>query len=492
MNDTPTGASTALDDLERDVVRALRAKADQLLVDDRPFRADATPVEPTRLGSPGPRRRVLALAAAVAVLAGGVAAVQRLSSADDREARPGTLAAGPRYTMRDDGMAGFLPATLPDGWTLQDLDAGNTLVARSELTWQLFGDDGPSPLSPGVLVGSTANEEGRVIEDATRTIHGRPASVGPSPEPQAPDGALRASWIAGDVVHDAIAVGTTEAELVAFLESLTPHDDPTTGFVAPADADLREIETATVGDQYTARATYAGPAGGNDTVMVTTESPDRYGGLLHRLAGEPGIDGFVLHGTSGGDRDHPFASLARRDGWTLEVMSEASPSVAEDPALLDELLDGLEPVTTQQLVDIGLAEPVTATATVGGWTVDVHGTDAAALAMCLTPDAGRTACTTAEDWHVPDVTTGSAVVDGRWTVTVVADRTTSPTVQPAPNGYAEWPEGAPRDALHGEQERTGDQVVEVFTIPADVDAVGVTVPTGDGQATGITYDRPGS
>jgi hypothetical protein len=403
---------------------------------------------------------------------------------------PGTLAAGWRYTTRDDGVAGFLPAALPEGWTLQDLNAGHTLVARSQATWQLFGDDGPSPLSRGVLVGSIANDEGRVIEGATQTVRGHPASVGPSPEPQAPAGALRASWIDGDVVHDATAVGMTETELVAFLESLAPHEDPATGVAAPADTGLPEVDTAIVGDQYTAGATYAGPVGNNDTVRVTTESPDLYGGLLQRLVGEPSAGGFAIHGVTGGDEDYPFVSLAREDGWTIEVMSQASQSVAQDPALLDDLLDNMEQVTTQQLVDVGLAEPVTATGTVGGWTIEVHGTDTAEVAMCLTPEAGERACTTAEDWPVPGLTTGSAVVGGQWILTVVTDGTVTPTVRPAPNGDREGPEDLSQDPLDGERGRSGDHVIEVFAIPADVDTVGVMVSTGQSEATGRTYDRP--
>jgi hypothetical protein len=33
-------------------------------------------------------------------------------------------------------------------------------------------------------------------------------------------------------------------------------------------------------------------------------------------------------------------------------------------------------------------------------------------------------------------------------------------------------------------------VVEVFTVPADVDAVDVMIATNDGQAAGFTYDPP--
>jgi hypothetical protein len=486
MNDTPT-----LDDLEREVARTLHAKADQIAVDDAPFSAEAaTRGEVVRFTSTRSRRRgALAVAAAAIVVAGAVSLVHRLTSVDETDVAMLDATAGVSYGLRAVGTAGFVPATLPDGWTLQQMSVGSTLsVPRAR--WQLFGD-GAGALGRGVLVGSTANDEGRVIPGPNDTIHDRPTLVRASADPQAPAGALEASWIEGDLVHDAIAVGMTEAELVAVLDSLVPHEDPTSGFRSVAGSGLSEIDAVTVDDTYSSSLTYVGPAGRTDTVRVTAESPDHYGGLLHRLAGEPRGDGFLLHGQTGGDPGYPFVSLARDDGWTVEVLSTRSQTVAQDPGLLDVILDRLEPATGQQLIDVGLAQPVTTTHAVGGWTIDIHGTDTDDLAMCITPAAGETVCSTAQNAPgAPGLTTGSASVGDEWIVVAVTDGAGPATVRTAPSSGLDRPENFSPDDLRGEQERSGDRVVEVFTVPPDVDAVDVMIPAKDGEAAGFTHDRP--
>jgi hypothetical protein len=60
---------------------------------------------------------------------------------------------------------------------------------------------------------------------------------------------------------------------------------------------------------------------------------------------------------------------------------------------------------------------------------------------------------------------------------------TAPTSGPGP------PEAVSPDELRGEQLRSADPVVQVFTLPADGDAVDAMIPTYDGQAAGFTYDR---
>lgn len=202
----------------------------------------------------------------------------------------------------------------------------------SAAQWQLFGSEGQPSLSRGVVVGSTDNVEGRSIERPTRTIHGQPAEVGPSPEPRTPAGALKASWVEGEIVHDAIAVGLTEDALVTFLDALAPGVDAGSGFDAPAGTDLRPLDATSVDETYGAMLTYGGPGG--DSVRVTSESPDHYGGLLHQLVGEPAAGGFVIRGENGGDQRYPFVSLARDDGWTTEVKSAGS---ATEPGVLEAI-----------------------------------------------------------------------------------------------------------------------------------------------------------
>jgi hypothetical protein len=481
MNEAPV-----LDDLERQLARALRAKAGQILVDDVPFDPDAgSPlhvVPLTRHRTPG-RRALAAAAAAVVVVGLGAAAVGIARQARVPGSPTVTLATA-RYIVREDGPAGFVPARLPAGWALRDMNVGATTSPGHGARWQLFGS-AASPMARGVVVGTVRNDEGRTIEGATRTVQGRPAEVRPAPDPAAPPGAIQATWIDGGIVHEAIAVGMDEAELLAFLDALVPRDDPAAGFDAPGGTPLPEVVRAAVEDSYTTSVVYADPAGG--TVTVTATSSDPYGGLLHRLAGEPGPDGYVRHGAIGGDPSNGFVSVARSDGWTVDVAGSGSATTAEDSAILDGILASAAPVTTRQLVDLGVAQPVTATSAADGWTVELHGTPSAPVALCLTPDAGGTpTCTTAEDAAPWGLTAGSARVDGRWLVATVSDRepATIRTAALDPTRTVDGEDLTPAD-------QPGTPEVHVVTVPAGAEAVEVTVPTVGGQAVGFVYGRPG-
>lgn len=505
MNDTPT--LDDLDDLERDIVRTLRAKADQLPVDDGPFEAGARPVAALR-GPASPltsRRRILALAAAVAVLGGAVVAAQRLGSGDDTDSTgPDAVAAAPEvgvYRVPESGPAAFLPETVPEGWELREVNAGHYFGSSAhETTWQLFGADGPSPLARGVLVSSVGNVEsgsGRIVDGVVHEIGEEPI-IAPTDDPTAPDGTPEATWLDGGVLHRALARGMSEAELRAFVASLVPNDDPTTGFES-AGSDLPLLETSTVGEQQTSGVTYVGPAGAGDTIRVTAFAPDDHGGLLHRLVGEPGDDGPLIRGASSGDGDYPFVSRARQDGWTIEVLSQASPTVAADPMVLDDFLEGLQPVTRDELVDVVAAEPVSTTGTAGDWSVEVHGS-AGAVALCFTgeggesDDGGEEVCTTVESWTLPGMVTASALVGDQWVVAVVHDEAIEPMVSAA----REDQPGAPpseEDRFQGEAGHVDDgRVVEVVTVPADVDSVAVTVfltpDAAESESTMRYYVRP--
>ena len=157
MNDTHT-----LDDFELDVVRALRTKAEQIEPDDAPFRAEVDPPRNIVRLTPAraPRRRVLAAFAAVVVAAGvgfsAVGVAQRLGSPGEPDVT--MPSAGARHTVRQAGTAGFVPATMPDGWTLREMDVGATAFPGHDARWQLFGAAGASLQPRGVLVGSTPNE----------------------------------------------------------------------------------------------------------------------------------------------------------------------------------------------------------------------------------------------------------------------------------------------------------------------------------------------
>jgi hypothetical protein len=480
MNDIP-----ALDDFEHDVVRTLRVKADQLVLDEAPFRPDARGPSPfpgraphSRQPAPA-RRRLLAAAAAVALLVGGVAVVQRLS-ADTADT---AMAGAPIVwsTMPEEGTAAFVPAAMPDGWTLDHLNADSG-VSDGPATWQLFAVDGTSPLSRGVLIESAVHEDRVLGAEPTHTVHGHPALFDQTNHPLVPADALELVWADGDVFHDVTATGLTEAELLDFLESLVPHDDPATGFDAPPDAGLPKLDEVATEASYSSSLGYVDPSG-NDTVTLRAEKSGFGGGLLHRLAGTPQGDGLLIRG---GGQDYQFASLMRSDGW--EVEASARPALA-DPRQLDAILDSVEPTTRQQLIDMVAAEPVTATEAVGDWTIEVHGNDLADLALCLTVAGGETECTTAQTGA--GLMTGSAIVDGEWVVVVFTDGTEAAKVETAPSGPDPSPEGFSVETLHGETRQSGDHVVEVLTIPTDVEAVAAIVPVDDdGSQAGLGYHRP--
>lgn len=483
MNDAPT-----LDDFERDVAHALRVKADQLEVEEIPFRRDVVPaLAPTHRPTGGVGRvrlrRALVAAATIVVLVGAVAAVRATRDGADS---PDVAMAAPdvlRTSMPESGTAALVPAAMPDGWTLSEVDAWSG-PAMSAATWQLFGvdrADGTSPLPRGVLVGSTV-EEGRVLSgEPTHTVQGQPAAFVRTNNPLVPAEAIELTWADGEVFHDVVAVGLTEAELLDFVELLVPHDDPATGFEVPTDAPLPELDAVDPPpDQYNSWVSYVGPGGA--TLDVAASSADHWGGLLHRLVGAPRADGVVVYG---GDQSYQFGSGARDDGWVVDVSVRPAPV---DSALLDGALDSIGPVTRQELVDLAVAEPVTATEVVGDWTVELHGSEHGEVGMCITGAAAETACTTAlSSPGLPGLTTGSALVGDEWVVVALRDGT-----NPARIEATSRPDLVPGERLQGERRQSGDHVVEVLTVPAEVDALFVTIPLGDHQAAAAQYDRPGS
>jgi hypothetical protein len=502
MNANPT-----LDDFERDLARTLAAKAGQVDVDDAPFHPELPvrlrysgphgPGLAGRAGEVGPqgqartrhgrrvpvRRRLLAAAASAAVLAGGLAVIQALrpDGAVDVATTPAAVTWG---SLRAEGTAAFLPADVPDGWALTGVTAGSR-GNEAPANWQLFAADGPSPLARGVLVASAAYDD-RVIGEPTHTVQGHPAALRATGNSLVPAGALELEWDDGEAFHDVIAVGLEEEELIGFLDSLVPRGDPASGFDAPGGAALPELDSATVAaGTYLPSGAYGLPGGG--AVSVYAEDGGFGGGLLHRLAGRPHGDGLLL---GGGDADHAFASLARPDGWTVEVV--ARPALPE-PAQLEAILDSTRPVTRQEVIDMVTAAPVTATEAVGDWTVEVHGNDLADVGMCLTPAGGDEVCTTAQS-HA-GITAGSVLVDGEWALAVITDGPEPATVESAPTGPDPTPEGFTAEQLQGDRHQAGDRTVEVLTVPTGVAAVSAVVPAPggggeDGPMTGLGYQRP--
>jgi hypothetical protein len=481
MNESP-----ALDDFERSIAHTLNVKANQLVVDDEEaFDADVPPpVTLVRVPSDAPRprwirqhrRRLLAMAAAVVLLAGG-AAILRTSSSDS-----GSVVASQNVAWYSDDVSSLeVPSLLPDGWTITDVYPDSPAPA-DRTTWQLFAVDGPSPLSRGVLVGSEPNLDRSLPDEPTLTVRGQDAVTSPSNHPFIPAGAVEVDWAEGDYFHDVMAVGMTQAEVVAFLESLTPRAEGEAGFDAPPGASLDELDTVTLPEQmHSTGVTYTGPEGVG-SLTVTVDDVPFGGGLIHRLVGEPHAGGLMIRN---GDDDWYFVSLLRADGSTVDL-STNSPAIGEQPGGMEATLDSLRPTARRALLDMALAQPVRKTATVDGWRVVVHGRSED-LAVCLTPPARDPVCTLG--FSDGDLTTASALVDGEWVVVALTDGGT-PTVETEP--LYDAVDDDDREALDGVVDRSDGRLVRLVRVPAHADAVSVMVWDTANTAYGTGHLRPGS
>ena len=362
--------ASTLDELERQIARTLHVKADQLDVPADPFAPvdDPRPLAAVTPARPRRRRALIAAAAAAAtaMVAGvGVAGPWR----DPERTAPGAVSMS--VAPPAGGTAGLLPAT-PVGWALADVFAEGGSVDGSPATWQLFGPGGDPPLGRAVLVGTTPAGT-RSVGEETHEIQGHPAAVRERQDPLAPEGSLHVIWIGDGLAHDAIVTGMNEQEAVEVLDSLVPKPDAATGF-EPPDASLGEIASTVEEPGYQLSASYTGPGG--ETVQVTVTSQSGRGELLHRMAGERVVRGWTLRGTYD-DPDHRWVSRQRDDGWTIQASGVLSP--AADPGVLDQLIDSATPVTTADLLEIGLRHPVTDTASVADWQIEVHGTPSGTL-----------------------------------------------------------------------------------------------------------------
>jgi len=485
MNESPT-----LDDFERSVAHTLNVKADQLVVDgEETFDADVRPpVTLARASSDAARprwirqhrRRVLAMAAAVAVLVGG-AAILRTRSSDS-----GSVVASQNVVWYSDDVSSMeVPSLLPDGWTIADVTPDSPWPTNLT-TWQLFAVDGPSPLSRGVVVGSEPDVSRSLPDGPTLTVRGQDAVASPSNHPFIPAGAVEVDWAEGDYFHDVVAVGMTQDEVVDFLESLRPRAEGEAGFDAPPGASLDELETVTDAEQvHSWGLGYVGPEGVGSLTVMADDVPFG-GGLLHRLVGEPHAGGLMIRN---GDDDWSFVSLLRTDGWTVDL-STASSAIVEQPGGLVATLDSLQPAAPQELLDMGLAQPVRKTATVDGWRVEVHG-QTEDLAVCLTPPAHEPVCTLG--FSDRELTTASALVDGEWVVVALTDgRTPTFETEPPPNAEPDNDDDDDRETLDGVLDRSDGRLVELVRVPASADAVSVMVRETANTAYGTGHLRPGS
>lgn len=489
MNDTPL-----LDDFERSIVHTLHTKADQLDVDDDVFRPDAPPplrlvaagqAPPARGGRAAWRpRRLLAIAAALVLVVGGAAVLRNLrpGAGDDTISAADDMVWGVSPDEAD--VLGLSPA--PEGWILTDVSAGQTF-AEPPQTWQLFATDGVSPLRRGVLVASRPRNSEGLSGEPTHTVQDQPAYMGPSTHPYVPAGALEIEWADGDVFHQVVAVGLTKSELVDFLDALVPRAEAEAGFDPGPGADpaLPALDAETSDDQITlSTVTYALPDGSGE-VMITAESSPYGGGLLHRLVGDQRDGGAVIG--DGNGENWAFVSVTRADGSVVDVNLYGA---SGPPAVgwLESIADLAVPMTQQQILEGAVTLPVTATATVDGRTIEVHGTETKSVALCVTPAGSATVCALASGG--PEVTAGAAFVDGEWIMVVLSDATMDVTVQTSPSSRREHPEAFDAETLDGVVDETDGQIVELVTVPADVEAVMAMIPTGDDTYTGFGFETP--
>ena len=417
-------------------------------------------------------------AAAAALVIGGLG-VQRLGTGDDTEVVvPGSVSGWER-TSRSATL--LVPASLPDGWALERTDASAVPDEYDgPATSQLFAVDGRPPLGRGLVVTSG---KAAVVGDVegTHTVRGQPATLD-SWDGEGPSGRLVVYWTEDGVAHSAVSVGLTEDQLLDALESLVPHEDPTTGFAAPAGTALPELDSVVDRERSVTSVGYGGP--GDQEVSVTAQSPGA-GTLISRLDGEPRGDALVVRVLDG---DHPHVALTHADGWTVSVVAEAG---SPDPAVLDAFTEDVERFTIEQLVDSGRAGTATTLASVGDLTVEVHGSEGHDVAVCLTPDAGGSVCAGAVAEPDLGFTSASLVVDGKWTVVTITDGDEPGQVIAEPeDGWGDPMDPHPGDVLHGDREPSGDRVVEVTTVPDDVDAVVAQSPMTENGSSGHGWFRP--
>lgn len=479
MSPTPT-----IDDLERDIARTLRAKADQLTVDASPFPDAAVGhVESSRVRvASSPRRRLLAVAAVMVLLAGGAAVLRGWSSGTS--GHDTTDATGASEAWLDQTVA-FWPAG--DDWepmAVSPFSYGTTAPTR----WRLFAEaDDTSPGNGGVLVGSTRLVEGESTaievdtdQDPQYQIHGTWAHVAaPRFAGGFPRGTILASWADGTTLHRAVAVGGTAAELAAVLNSLTPAADPAAGFGPPADGSLVPIATATTADEAGTNTSLTGPSG---QLTVSASPPARYGGLLRRLAGTPTDGGLTL--TTDADvlgEGTVDATYVRDDGWFVTAAAGGAPGGTqlsiED---MSELARNARPVTRREVIDWAVGRPVTGTAIVGEWTVRLHGTDESDTGVCVVPRSGAELCAIAADTF-DGATTASVPVGDQWLVVVIVRAPDRPLVRTAPNAQSDL-----GDLIEGETGRSDGRLVHVVNVPDDVQSV--RAGSWDGVRT--PYERP--
>lgn len=414
---------------------------------------------------PSSRRWALALAATVALAVGAGLVVRPTGSGDAGGTEPIPLDPAARAAATErwlDETIAFRPAAPPTDWELSMVSATEDRPAGAD-RWQLFGQDIDVP-EGAVLVGTSAEPTRPYSRDATHTVRGLPGWVEAAAVPTLPDDALVARWVDGYTVHQALAVGVAEDEMMRKLDSLVSRPDSASGFDAPSDGSLAEVARATSEAAPRSFVRYRTPS---DEIVLFSSPTDSHGGLLHLLAGRPVPGGWVLPGGTSHSQDGPTATLVRDDGWTVTAASGGSLSTDDLVALVHDV----ELVTRREALTIGVMQPATLTTDVGDWNVRVHGTDERDMAVCVTPASGAEMCALANAFLTEPFTAASFPISGEWLVVAVSQAPTRSIV--TPHVPPDATSSTDVEELRGELGRAGSRVVEVFTVPADVEAVDV-------------------
>jgi hypothetical protein len=412
------GPSPEVAAFEARIALTLTARADVLVIEDRPFRIDepagarrsvptgtadpddgaiieldlaARPeVSPELHGSrPSVRRRAVVWVAGIAAAVVLVVAVAAITGN-----RPDVAT----YTGGGDGLAGqpvFLPAWVPDGLVLQDL------TVRPP-----FGDP-PSPAHRQLLSSTTGEAAVLLHIEIDRpsfvplgtelSARGTTVGVRPSTETLGAVPLTELRWSEGDVDVSATTRDLTETDAASLVDALTWADpaDPLAGFVPP-DGWISLVEPTTgLGIGTGTELTYVDPSNPSQvalTVRAMAPADVAPGYLLSSMVGHVGDDGVAVAIQSGTGVGAPSMTYATwPDGRHAVVRGDGI-----DAGTTERIARSVRPSSGMEIATLGAdlsqrlgTGEVLAAADLPAGRVELVGSPKPA-AVCLTIDGIRT------------------------------------------------------------------------------------------------------
>ncbi len=465
------------DTLEVRLADALRAQADGLVVDDRPFTPSADAdglVELDPAEGRGPRRHRWPAAVAVAA---SICVLVALWGVRSDHPRPAETDVGPTTVARpDDPVLGEYPSSVPDSLDLISATASRWSDPRS-LETQLFGTAEGTPkllITIQAMVGSVSGGQ-------PTTVRGQPAVVLPAKDFASSTSTL--SWNEGTFVEASYS-GMTTAQAESLLDSLhwTDPTDHLLGYSAASGGSLVRLGQTGRGaaqDTTQLELDYADAvgrlsAGQGRQLMVRTTA---VGG-----SGEPTADYLEVwfNGSRQADGmvesyDPAFGTLswAWPDGRSVWLDADATDltqaqlrQVASGLRDLDQA--GYHVLVAEAAATIRAQLPLVGITSTAHDVVEVHADDSLA-AVCVAPKGSSWTCS------APAPTAGgpvaiSTLLGNAWEV--VGAARTPVTVQPAP--LASGPE------LPVDTATVGGWYLTVADPPVGVDQV-LVIASGQGQ-----------